>query len=298
MFRRFFRHIRDGFVGVGRHFGMALSSASAVTITLLLVGLFLMISSNLMMITKSIEESISISVLIADGSEDKHVDLENKIMKLDGVLEVDYRTKDEEFDYYLSTTNDVKVNEFYETYREDNPFNDCILVEIDDGTQIANIKTAIERMNGVDSVHDGGTNTYLLVNILSKVRYVGAILVAALCVLAIYLVYNTINITIASRKDEIWIMRNVGAKNGYIRAPFLVEGVIIGFMGAIIPILICIFGYMYVFESFDGSLFGAFKLIAPFPYLYYLTGALVITSIVVGFVGSYISVVRYLRYKR
>ena len=120
MFRRFFRHIRDGFVGVGRHFGMALSSASAVTITLLLVGLFLMISSNLMMITKSIEESISISVLIADGSEDKHVDLENKIMKLDGVLEVDYRTKDEEFDYYLSTTNDVKVNEFYETYREDN----------------------------------------------------------------------------------------------------------------------------------------------------------------------------------
>ena len=217
---------------------------------------------------------------------------------MEGVLNVDYRTKDEEFDYYLSTTNDVEVNEFYETYREDNPFNDCILVEIADGSQISNIRNAIERMNGVESVHDGGTNTYLLVNILSNVRIVGAFLVGALCILAIYLVYNTINITISSRKDEIWIMRNVGAKNGYIRAPFLVEGVIIGVMGAIIPILVCVFGYLYVYEYFGGSLFGAFRLIKPIPYIYYLIGVLAATSIVVGFVGSYISVVRYLRYKR
>ena len=298
MFRRFFRHIRDGFVGVGRHFGMALSSATAVTITLLLIGLFLVISSNLMVITRDIEESISISVLIEEGKENTHTELEKKILKLEGVLNVDYRTKDEEFDYYLSTTNDVEVNEFYETYREDNPFNDCILVEIADGSQISNIRNAIERMNGVESVHDGGTNTYLLVNILSNVRIVGAFLVGALCILAIYLVYNTINITISSRKDEIWIMRNVGAKNGYIRAPFLVEGVIIGVMGAIIPILVCVFGYLYVYEYFGGSLFGAFRLIKPIPYIYYLIGVLAATSIVVGFVGSYISVVRYLRYKR
>ena len=298
MFRRFARHVRDGFLGVGRHFGMALSSASAVTITLLLIALFLVSSSNLLMITKTIEESISISVLIEEEAESQHLQLENKIMKLPGVLNVEYRTKDEEFDYYLSTTNDVEVNEFYESYREDNPFKDCILVEISDGTQISNITTSVLKMDGVDSVHDGGTNTYLLVNILGKVRMVGGAMVAALCVLAVYLVYNTIKITISSRKDEIWIMRNVGARNGYIRAPFLVEGIIIGFMGAIIPILIAVFGYIYVFDYFNGTLFGAFNLIAPFPYVYYLAAVLAITSIIVGFVGSYISVVKYLRYKR
>lgn len=298
MFRRFFRHIKEGFFGVFRHLGMALSSASAVMITLILIGLFLVVTFNLYDMTKTIEQSISISALIEKGHEGSHENIEAQIMKIDGVKSVTYRSPEEEFDYYLETQGSDSLREFYELYRDDNPFRGNILVEVEDGSQMAYVKAEIEKIARIDEVADGGANTYTLLDILGNVRLFGGILVAALCLLAVYLVYNTIKITIASRADEIWIMRNVGAKNGYVRAPFLVEGVIIGFLGAIIPMILAIVVYIYVYDHMNGTLFGAFYLIEPIPFALYIAGILGLTGIVVGFIGSYISVCKYLRLKR
>ena len=93
-------------------------------------------------------------------------------------------------------------------------------------------------------------------------------------------------------------MKNVGAKNGYIRAPFLVEGVIIGILGSIIPIGAMIGSYTYVFNNTGGNLLGVFTLVDPSPFLIYLCVALLILGIVVGFIGSYLSVSKLLRSKR
>ncbi len=298
MIRRFFRHIKEGFYGVGRHLGMALSSASAVTITLTLIALFLVLMTNLFSMTRTIESSVAISALIAEGAEPSREIIQQKIEDIPGVEEVTYSSKEQEFDYYLESYVESGSREFIETFRDKNPFNDALIVKVEDGRQLAEIKKAINKIDGIESTYDGGVNTYTLINVLANVRVVGGGLVLALCALAIYLVYNTIKITIASRKDEIWIMRNVGAKNGYIRAPFLVEGIIIGSLGAIIPILLAVFGYIYVFKSLDGSVFGAFALIPPHPYILYIAGILLLIGIVVGFVGSYISVCKYLRLKR
>ncbi len=298
MFRRFFRHIKEGFFGVFRHLGMALSSASAVMITLILIGLFLIVTINLYDMTRTIEESISISALIEKGDEDSHESIEAQIMKIDGVRSVTYRSPEEEFDYYLETQGSDELRTFYEEYRENNPFRGNILVEVESGSQMAYVKEEIMKIANIDEVADGGANTYTLLEMLDSVRLFGGILVAALCLLAIYLVYNTIKITIASRSDEIWIMRNVGAKNGYVRAPFLVEGIIIGFLGAIIPMILAVAVYYYIYGQMDGSLFGAFYLIEPMPFALYIAGILGLTGIIVGFIGSYVSVCKYLRLKR
>ena len=298
MFRRFARHIKEGFLGVFRHLGMALSSASAVMITLILIGLFLLVTLNLYDMTKSIESSINISALVEIGRENDHEAIEKEILAIDGVKSVDYRSRDEEFDYYLETQGSDELRDFYNTYRDDNPFRANILVEVEDGDQMATIRDEIATIDGIDEVADGGANTYTLLEILDSVRLFGGILVAALCLLATYLVYNTIKITIASRADEIWIMRNVGAKNGYVRAPFLVEGIIIGFLGALIPMILAIGAYIYVYNFMGGSLFGAFYLIEPIPFVLYISGALGLIGVVIGFIGSYISVCKYLRLKR
>lgn len=298
MFHRFFRHIKEGFIGVGRHFGMAVSSAASVTITLILVGFFLMLTYNLGLITRDIEDSISLSALVSyDVTNDSTLNtIKGQIENIDGVKSVEYRSKDEEFTYYVNQYPDIK--EFNELYRDQNPFHDAFMVSLVDGEDMENVKTQIEAINGIDSVHDGGSNTYVLIDLLSKVRIFGGALVLALSLLAIYLIYNTISITIRARDTEIWIMKNVGAKNGYIRAPFLVEGIIIGIMGSLIPIGAMIGSYSYLYERTNGNLLGVFALVSPYPFLLYLCLILLGIGIIVGFIGSYLSVSRLLRSKR
>ncbi len=300
MFARFFRHIKDGFTGVRRHFGMALSSSTAVTITLLLIGIFMVLTFNLNALTKEIEGSISLSVLV-DYEVESDAELsriKSDIEDIPGVSECEYRSKEDEFDYYVSQYSDEEVKEFYELYRNDNPFHDVFLVGADKASDFSIIKDKLAKIEGVDSVYDGGSNTYLLVDVLEDVRLFGGILVLALCFLAVYLIYNTIKITIASRSVEIGIMRNVGAKNSYIRAPFLVEGVIIGVIGSIVPVGAIVGGYYYLYKSFDGILLGVVTLIPVFPFIVYLGLILLGIAVFVGFTGSYISVCKCLRMRR
>lgn len=298
MFRRFFRHIKEGFIGIGRHFSMALSSIASVTITLLLIGIFLIITVNLNELTKEVEESISFQALVSYDvtSESELSQIEKAIERIEGVADAEYISKDSEFDFYVAQYPDL--SDFYELYREDNPFHDAYKISLNDTANMATIKSQIESINGIDSVHDGGSNTYLLVDALNKIRIFGGALVLALIILATYLIYNTIHITIEARETEIWIMRNVGARNGYIRAPFLVEGIIIGIIGSLIPILAMIFSYYYLFNNFNGVVLGVFKLLAPYPFLLYLNLILLGIGVLVGIIGSWISVTKSLRRTR
>ena len=298
IFRRFFRHIKEGFIGVKRHFAMAVSSASAVTITLLLVGFFAAFAINMAYLTQEIEQSISLVCLIDyDVTDSSRIaSMKGEIEQMESVDRVVYRTKDEEFDFYNQEYPEMA--EFSELYREDNPFHDTFIVYMADGSSMSAVKDRITKMNGISSVQDGGSETYTLIHILHTTRNAGAILILALVALAIYLIYNTIKITIATRKDEIWIMRNVGARNGYIRAPFLVEGIIIGIFGSILPIGVIVYAYYWLYQATGGVLAGVITLIPVYPFILYLGGALLIIGIFVGFIGSYISVCKYLRLTR
>ena len=298
MIHRVFRHIKEGFVGFKRHLGMSLSSAGAVTLTLLLVGLFIILSVNLAYLTKDIENSISLVCLIDyDVTEKADIEkLQNSISSLEGVDKVEYRTKDQEFDFYNQEYPELA--EFSDLYREQNPFHDVFMVNINDGELLEGIKSNISSMPGIESVEDGGDSTYTLIDILQSIRWFGGILVVALCVLAIFLIFNTIKITINSRQDEIFIMRNVGAYNGYIRAPFLVEGIIIAVLGTIIPAIVLVVLYQYLYQETGGVLLAIIKLIRPYPFMLYVCLAILIIGVLVGFIGSYISVSKNLRLRR
>ena len=298
MFRRFFRHIKEGFIGIARHFSMALSSIASVTITLLLIGLFLIITVNLNELTREVEESISFQALVSYNvtSESELSQIEKAIERIDGVADAEFISKDSEFDFYVAQYPDL--SDFYELYREDNPFHDAYKISLDNTANMQAIKTEIQQINGIDSVHDGGSNTYLLVDVLNKIRIFGGALVLALVVLATYLIYITIHITIEARETEIWIMRNVGARNGYIRAPFIVEGIIIGIIGSLVPIGAMFLSYYYLYDNFNGVVLGVFKLLPPYPFLIYLNAALLLIGVLVGIVGSWISVTRSIRRTR
>ena len=128
------------------------------------------------------------------------------------------------------------------------------------------------------------------------VRKVSIGMVIALVIVTAFLITNTIKITIFSRKREIEIMRLVGSSNINIKVPFILEGLFLGLMGSIVPIILTVFGYNKLYEKFDGQLFSPFiKLIVPEPFVYNISLILVGIGILVGMFGSYTAVKKHLK---
>ncbi len=295
------RPIKEGFRGVGRHWAMALSSSIAVTITLIIISLFMIFMVNVRQFTTNVEQGMEISVMIDWDyeSEEQEAALLEQIEALDGIKEVRYSSKDEELEYYISQFDDEETKEAVESLVDDNPMHDAYYVEVLDGNTLSDIADQIRAMEGVDSVNYGGESTVSMVNAMNAVRRGGSILVIALTILAIFLIQNTIKLTIYARQDEIEIERSVGATNHFIRSPFVIEGMIIGALGAIIPIALTIWGYQFAYQFTGGYLISnMFHLVTPAPFTYYLSGILLAIGILVGLVGSYLSVTRYLKWKR
>ncbi len=301
MINRIFRPIREGFKGVGRHGGMSFQSASAVTLALIIISLFLIFSMTVQNFTKGIEESVSISVMIDYNSESAESEdaISLAIKNIEGVSTVTYSSKDEEFQYYLDSFDDEKTRKAFEPFKDSNPMHDAFYVETTSGSDIEAIANEISTIDGVYKVNYGGDSAVSLIAALRTIRNGGWVIALALSLLAIFQIQNTIKLTIMARADEIAIMRNVGAKNGFIRSPFLVEGLIIGALGAIIPIAITYFGYTKIYELTGGHLISnMFSLIAPVPFIYRICGLLLLIGMIVGLMGSFLSVTKYLRWKR
>ena len=296
------RPIREGFRGVGRHWAMSISSAMAVTVTLMIMALFLVFSYHLQKFTKNFESSMEIAVMISYDHESESAEkaIQNSIEAIDGVKNVTYFSKEQELEFYLSRFEDERTREAFEPFIGDrNPMHDAYYVETETGAQLSQVAEQIKTISGVDSVEYGGESTLSVVSAMMTVRRFGAIFVVILSLLAVFLIQNTIKLTIYARKDEIKIMRDVGASNGFVRAPFVWEGIIIGFMGAILPVVLLIYGYIRLYRATGGVIFAdIFTLVKPIPFLYYISLIVIGIGIIVGLIGSYLSVTRYLRERR
>lgn len=298
---RIWRPIKEGFLGVFRHGGMSFSSASAVTITLIIISLFTIFTANVRRFTQGLEQSVQIAVLVdyehESAEEEDRIAL--AIKSIPGVAKVTFSDKENEFQYYIDSFDDPEIRQAFEPFRSKNPMHDAFYVEVADGSTLESVASQIEGIEGISSVNFGGSSATKLISALATVRLVGAAIALALSLLAILLIYNTIKLTIQARADEIQIMRNVGARNGFIRSPFVVEGIIIGALGSILPIIATYYGYKYLYESTGGYVISnMFTLYPPIPFIRYVCLLLLAIGVIVGLLGSFFSVTRYLRWKR
>lgn len=301
MYSMISRPIKEGFRGVGRHWAMALSSSIAVTITLVIISLFMIFMVNVTQFTTNVEQGMEISVMIDWNyeSEDQEARIKQQIEEIGGIKNITYRTKDEELQYYIDQFEDDETREAVESLVDENPMHNAYYVEVLDGNNLSDIAERIQQIEGVDSVNYGGASAVGMVSAMNAVRSGGAILVAALTILAVFLIQNTIKLTIYARQDEISIERSVGATNGFIRAPFVIEGMLIGMIGAVVPILLTVYGYYYAYQFTGGYLISSmFRLVEPQPFVFYLSAGLLGIGMIVGLIGSYFSVSRYLKWKR
>lgn len=293
---RIIRPFKEGFIGIIRHLAMSVSSIMAVMVTLFIVSLFLILTVNLQQITNSVQSKVQIHVQILNEVDLTGIsELKRRILDISGVVEVEYSDKDDELNHFIESYGEE--GKIFEMYRgEKNPLRNAFIIEVSEGNLIEQVSVSVEALDGIESVNYGGLNALKLIEILNSIRDSGLILVLVLGLLAIFLITNTIKMSIHSRMHEIQIMRTIGATNGFIRSPFLVEGILIGFLGALLPVGLSIFGYKYLFESMNGVLLtNIFELRPVFPFVYQLSYLIILLGISVGLIGSFISVSRYLR---
>lgn len=299
---RIIRHIKEGFLGLIRHFALSFSSISSVTVTLLLMSIFMFLNVNLESITKNVEDSVQIHVQIdREFSQDEEVkELENELLSIDKISTVNFSSRADELEYFIELDGTSESEELYGPYRgENNPFMDAFLVTIDNGEYIRDVTNEIKDIEGVFHASSGGDGTAKLMSTLEQVRNVGFITVLVLGVVAVFLISNTVRVTVQSREKEISIMRTVGASNWYIRWPFIIEGMLIGLLGSIVPVLVSIGVYNYLITGTGGIIWSSmFQLVPANPLVYEISGILVLIGMTVGAVGSSITVGRLLRWTR
>ena len=293
-------HIKTAFNSLVRHFALTFSSATAVTVTLTLLMTFLVVAGNVSNFTYNVEDSLKIhSTIEATLTEEQINDLQKEIKRMNFVESVTFSSKDEELESYLNDLDD-SARKLYEVYRgEGNPLLHAFIVEVKHGDYLSTVNNQILNMEGIHDSAFGGDSAVTMVKAMDGIRITGGVFVLALSVLAVFLISNTIKSAIHARKDEIAIMRNVGATNGFIKFPFMIEGMFIGVLGSIIPIIISYFGYSYIYDALNGEfLVSMFKLQEVMPFILYVCGILLVTGMVVGIAGSFFAVNKYLRWKR
>ena len=180
-----------------------------------------------------------------------------------------------------------------------NPLYDVLNVELKDNTKISKVTKKISKMDGVVQATYGGSAINTMIQLFKNIRVWGSVFVGLMVLIAVFLIRNTIKMTILVRKDEIAIMRTVGAYNWYISLPFVLEGIFIGFWGALGPVLICIFGYTGLYHVMNGMFFSdMMSMLKPYPFVLCTSGGILLIGMVVGMLGSYLAVRKYLRWTR
>lgn len=298
IFRMLGRSIRDAFKSVIRNFSLSLASISCITITLIIVAIAIMASFNVQNFTKEIEKDLTIVIFLNnDATEEDVTSVEERLRKIPNVdkksitfeskqeVKEDMQKESEVFDTVLDEWDD-----------SESPLKDTFQVKVKNVENISATAKKIEKIDQVNTVRYGEGMVDKMITAFSSIEKVTYGIVIALVVVTVFLIINTIKLTISARRREIGIMRLVGASNFTIKTPFIIEGMILGLLGSIVPIIFTTYGYLAFYNHFDGYLFTQLiQLIKPEPFIYSTAGIVVIIGILVGMVGSAGAVRKYLK---
>lgn len=290
------RSVRDAVKSVIRNFSLSLASISCITITLIIVAIAIIASFNVQNFTKAIEKDMTIVVFIDNEATEEDVEkVENKIKKISNVESYTFQTKKEVKEQMQQESEVFKT--VLETWEDDeSPLKDTFQVKVKNVEKIKKTALKIESIDKVSVVRYGEGMVDKMVKAFSSIEKVTYIVVIALILVTVFLIINTIKLTISARSREIGIMRLVGASNITIKLPFIIEGMILGLFGSIVPVIITTYGYLAFYEHFDGYLYSRLiELIIPEPFIYQTSLIVIGIGILVGMIGSASAVRKYLK---
>lgn len=292
------RSIRDAFKSVFRNFSLSLASISCIAITLIIVAVSIVVSFNVENFTQEIERDLTIVVFVDnDATQEEVNNVKQELEKINEINKKEIVYKDKN-----SIKNDMaKESEVFNTVmaewdEKDNPLKDTFQVKVKNAEKIGVTADKIKKIKKVSVVRYGEGMVEKMISSFETIKKITYIAVIALILVTIFLIINTIKLTIFSRKREISIMRLVGASNFTIKTPFIIEGMILGMIGSLLPIGLIIFGYPALYDKLGGYVFSPLvKLIGSASFVYTTSLIVLVIGIIVGMIGSASTVRKYLK---
>ena len=296
----FFYTIRQGLKNIRRNLLFSLASIGTIIACLFIFGLFYAVIVNFRNAMKNVEGNISISVFFKEGITEDNINIiREQIRTREEVGTIDYISAEQAWEEF-SNENYDDPEAARETFGDDNPLKNSasFRITLKDVSKQADFVQFLEGLDGVRKVKNSEYTADSVAAINSFVGYASIGIILILFLVSIFLISNTITIGITVRREEIKIMKVIGATNTFVRAPFIVEGVVIGIIGSIIPVVILYYLYDIVINYVVGRfsiLSSLFEFVPAKELFKVLMPALILIGVGIGFIGSWVTTKRHLK---
>ena len=295
-FRILARNIRDGFKNVFRNLSLSFASISCITVTLIIVSAAILGSWNVENFTNLIRDDFTIVAFVNNKATDEDKEnIKKELEKIKNIESIDFISK-KDIMIDMKNSSDTFNTVMSSWDESENPLDDTYQIRVKNDEKISKTASKIKKIDKIDKVSYGEGMVDSMISIFKIIKNMLIVIVIALVVVTAFLIVNTIKITIFSRQEEIEIKRLVGASNFSIKQPFVIEGLLIGILGSIIPMIATIYGYSYLYTKTGGKIFSQFiRLVKPFPFSIYVSLILLVIGVLVGMYGSNRAVRKYLK---
>ncbi|WP_049685613.1 permease-like cell division protein FtsX [Thermoanaerobacter kivui] len=292
LFRNFKYFFKESFSNLTRNRLMTVASITSVMAALLILGLFLVIVLNVDTMANQVESQLELKAFLKDDLTKEQIDrIGSDIKSLEGVTSVTFESKKQALENFKRQLGDKSY--LVDGLEKDNPLPQSYIVKVKDANMMKDISKEIKQINGVDKVSYGQDVVEKLLGIIKIIRIVGLSVILILFIISIVIISNTIKLGVFARRREINIMKYIGATDWFIRWPFLIEGVILGLLGALLSVTILAVLYGYAVNLVNNRLI-VFELLPLDKILGDITLYFSVIGAIIGALGSIISIKRFL----
>lgn len=285
--------VRETYKSIRRNGFMSVACISTVAVSLLILGMFLLLSLNTNNLAQYLESQVQISVYMQDDADAQELEATRQaLQKLPGVVKVTAISKQEAMERFEKRLGEQK--QLLNALASDNPFPNSFDVQVDSAERIKELTPQIGALPKVETAKFGREVVEHLFQMARILRVSGVVLVLFLAMGTLFIISNTIRLTVFARRKEVNIMKYVGATDWFIRWPFLLEGMTLGFLGSVIAAFVIDSLYNAMLAKIHATL-AFLPMLPASPLLYYVTTFLVAAGIGIGALGSYISLRKFLR---
>ena len=285
--------VKETYKSIRRNGFMSFASISTVAVSLLVLGMFLMIFLNTNNLAQYLESQVQVSVYMQDSATEKELaSVKEKLSKMPGVVKVTQVSKQQALERFKKRLGDQE--QLLHSLGKENPFPNSFEIQVDNPERIKVLTPQIGQLPKVETAKFGQEVVEHLFQLTKILRFGGILLVVFLAMATLFIISNTIRLTVFARRKEVIIMKYVGATDWFIRWPFLLEGMTLGFFGAVLASVLINSIYSGLLERIHATL-AFLPLLPTSPLLIYVDLFLLIAGTGIGALGSYISLRKFLQ---
>lgn len=285
--------IKEVYTSFKRNIWMTLASIFTVVLSLFILGFFSIVILNLNKMADTLESQVQISVYLKDDLSQEEIDeTKETLSKIEGLQDIKFTTREEAMENFKERLGDQQF--LLDALDDTNPLPDSFSLTVTSPQQVKTIADTAAALDSVESASYSQDIINHLFNLTHLIRLIGVALIILLTSAAIFIISNTIRLTVFARRKEIAIMKYVGATDWFIRWPFLLEGICLGFIGGGLATIFLYIVYNQVTQEIYEAM-AFFPLIPQHPFIDYISLAILVAGIIIGALGSTISLKRFLK---